>query len=391
MGWIEVVFWVCVLLVIYTYVGYGLLLYVLVKVKELFRKPADRKVPDQWPEITLLIAAYNEESVIEEKMANCRALQYPQGKLTIAWVTDGSTDGTDRLLSAYPGIRLISGGPRAGKAAAFNRAMLYISTPITVYTDANTMLNPEAILEIAKAFSDPRVGCVAGEKRVVSQQGQGATAGEGIYWKYESVLKALDDRLYTTVGAAGELFAIRTPLYIALPPDTLLDDFILSMEIARRGYKIAYCKQAYACETASADMREEAKRKVRIAAGGLQSIGRLRGLLNVFRYGTLSFQYISRKVLRWSAAPVALFLLVPLNILLVAAGVHVSLYGTILGLQVLFYAAAVYGYLCSEKGKVPRWAFVPYYFLFMNANVIRGMFYLRRNKGKGTWEKARRG
>ncbi len=98
MGWIEVVFWVCVLLVVYTYVGYGLLLYVLVKVKELFRKPAERKVPDQWPEITLLIAAYNEESVIEEKMANCRALQYPQGKLTIAWVTDGSTDGTDRLL-----------------------------------------------------------------------------------------------------------------------------------------------------------------------------------------------------------------------------------------------------------------------------------------------------
>lgn len=390
MGWIEVVFWVCVFLVIYTYVGYGILLYGLVKAKEFFRKPAGRKAPDQWPEITLLIAAYNEESVVEEKMENCRALQYPEGKLTIAWVTDGSTDSTDRLLSAYSGILLISGGPRAGKAAAFNRAMPYITTPLTVYTDANTMLNPEAILEIAKAFSDPRVGCVAGEKRVVSRQGQGATAGEGIYWKYESVLKALDDRLYTTVGAAGELFAIRTLLYIPLPPDTLLDDFILSMEIARKGYKIAYCKQAYACETASADMREEAKRKVRIAAGGLQSIGRLKGLLNVFRYGTLSFQYISRKVLRWSAAPVALFLLVPLNILLMVGREHVFLYGTILGLQVVFYAAAVYGYLCAEKGKVPRWAFVPYYFLFMNANVIWGMFYLRRNKGKGTWEKARR-
>ena len=141
------------------------------------------------------------------------------------------------------------------------------------------MLNKGAIKEIIRQFSDPRVGCVAGEKRVEIQAEQGATAGEGIYWKYESALKRLDYRLYSAVGAAGELFAIRTSLFEQMPPDTLLDDFILSLRIAMRGYKIAYSKEAYALESASLNMREEEKRKVRISAGGLQSVWRLRGII----------------------------------------------------------------------------------------------------------------
>lgn len=132
------------------------------------------------------------------------------------------------------------------------------------------MLNTDAIKEIVHSFSNPEVGCVAGEKRVDTQSAQGATAGEGIYWRYESALKDLDDRLYSAVGAAGELFAIQTCLFEQMPADTLLDDFILSLRIAAKGYKIAYCKEAYATETASLNMKEEEKRKIRIAAGGLQ-------------------------------------------------------------------------------------------------------------------------
>lgn len=119
-----------------------------------------------------------------------------------------------------------------------------------------------------------------------------ASGGEGIYWKYESTLKALDSRLYSAVGAAGELFAVRRELFEDMRTDTLLDDFILSLRIAMRGYTIAYCAAAYATESGSADMQEEEKRKVRIAAGGLQSIWRLRPLLNPFRYGLLNFQYV---------------------------------------------------------------------------------------------------
>ena len=142
------------------------------------------------------------------------------------------------------------------------------------------MLNKEAVREMVKEFSDSRVGCVAGEKRIaVDEKDQAAAGGEGFYWTYESKLKEWDSRLYSAVGAAGELFAIRTSLFEKMPEDTLLDDFILSMRIAQKGYKIAYCKSAYALEKGSADIQNEEKRKIRIAAGGLQSIKRLGNLL----------------------------------------------------------------------------------------------------------------
>lgn len=151
-------------------------------------------------------------------------------------------------------------------------------------------------------------------------RGYGRAATEGIYWKYESKLKELDDRLYSAVGAAGELFAVRRELWQTLREDTLLDDFVCSMLIAAQGYRIAYCKGAYALETPSADMGEEGKRKKRIAAGGLQSVWRLRKLLNPFRYGVLWFQYVSHRVLRWTLTPVVLAALLPLNVALLWSG-----------------------------------------------------------------------
>ena len=270
-----------------------------------------------------------------------------------------------------------------------NRAIPYVKTPYVIFTDANTMLNKGAIKEIIRQFSDPRVGCVAGEKRVEIQAEQGATAGEGIYWKYESALKRLDYRLYSAVGAAGELFAIRTSLFEQMPPDTLLDDFILSLRIVMRGYTIAYSKEAYALESASLNMREEEKRKVRISAGGLQSVWRLRGLLNMFRYGILSFQYISHRVLRWTLTPIILFALLPLNLLLACTG-H-TLYTVILALQLAFYLLGYLGYKMEKRNIRNKLLFIPYYFLFMNINVIRGYSYLAKHKGTGSWEKAKRG
>jgi cellulose synthase/poly-beta-1,6-N-acetylglucosamine synthase-like glycosyltransferase len=262
-----------------------------------------------------------------------------------------------------------------------------------VFTDANTTLNKEVLRVIANAFAAPHIGCVAGEKRIaVRDSDNAASGGEGLYWKYESALKRLDDRLYSTVGAAGELFAIRRHLYKRMPTDTLLDDFILSLHIVMQGFKIAYRSDAYAVESGSADMREEQKRKVRIAAGGLQAIGRLLPLLNPFRYGIFSFQYVSHRVLRWSLTPVLLFLLLPLNIALLVGGAHNLLYGTLLILQILFYLAGIQGHLLAKKNIKNKILFVPYYFLFMNVNVLKGINYLYRRKGNksGAWEKARR-
>ena len=381
-------FWFGLFIVFYTYIGYGILLYLIVHIKETVKKKAIHPLPASLPDVTLFIAAYNEEDIVRQKMENCRDLSYPSDKLRIVWVTDGSDDHTNERLAAYEDVSVFFTPERKGKTEALNRGMQYVSTPYVVFTDANTMLNTEAIKEIVRCFSNPKVGCVAGEKRVDTQSAQGATAGEGFYWKYESALKDMDDRLYSAVGAAGELFAIQTRLFEQMPSDTLLDDFILSLRIAAKGYKIAYCKEAYATETASLNMKEEEKRKIRIAAGGLQSVWRLRGLFNIFRYGMLSFQYISHRVLRWTLTPLMLFLLLPVNLILALSG-NPFYIGT-LTLQLLFYVAAYAGYRMEQRNLRNKLLFIPYYFIFMNVNVIRGFFYLNKNKGNGTWSKAKR-
>lgn len=388
---LEIIFWISIFIVFYTYLGYGILLYLLVKIKEMFCKPQQSILPDELPEVTLFIAAYNEESVVDEKMQNCQEIDYPKDKLKIVWITDGSNDSTNDMLKKYPEVTVLFKPERMGKTAALNRGMHYITTPIVIFTDANTMINKEAFLEIVRCFSNPKVGCVAGEKRIAVQQKDGAAAGgEGIYWKYESTLKTLDSRLYSAVGAAGELFAVRTQLFEVMENDTLLDDFILSLRIAQKGYKIAYCSTAYAIESGSANMKEEEKRKVRIAAGGLQSIWRLRSLLNIFRYGTFSFQYISHRVLRWSLTPILLFLLIPLNIAILVLEPRNIFYWVIFILQLMFYTAGMLGYYLSTKEIKNKILFIPYYFLFMNVNVIKGFTYLRKKKGNGAWEKAKR-
>lgn len=368
----------------------------MVKIKEAFKKPKKESLPEDndLPEVTLFITAFNEEDIVDAKMQNSLGLDYPSGKLNIVWVTDGTNDRTnERLKNSWPQATVHFRPERKGKTAAMNRGMKLVDTPLVVFTDANTMLNREAIKEIVLEFMNPKVGCVAGEKRIAVQDKDGAAAGgEGIYWKYESTLKDLDYRLYSAVGAAGELFAVRKELFEEMETDTLLDDFILSMRMTMKGYIIAYCKNAYAVESGSADMKEEEKRKIRIAAGGLQSIWRLRPLLNIFRYGVLSFQYTSHRVLRWSITPFMLFLLLPLNIALLFTGVSVPFYGTILALQILFYLLGLWGYYLSTKQIKNKILFIPYYFLFMNINVFKGISYLRKRKGSssGAWEKAKR-
>lgn len=347
-----IIFWISLFIVFYTYIGYGMILYILVKLKECFRKTIIPPLPadDLLPELTLFIAAYNEEDVVDEKMRNCLALDYPANKLHILWVTDGSDDHTNEHLSHWPQATVLHQPQRQGKTAALNRGIHFVNTPLVVFTDANTHLNREALREIVHAFTNPQVGCVAGEKRIAVQtKDNAASGGEGLYWKYESTLKKLDSRLYSAVGAAGELFAIRRELFEEMPADTLLDDFILSLHIVMRGYTIAYCANAYATENGSADMHEEEKRKVRIAAGGLQSIWRLRALLNPLRYGVFCFQYISHRVLRWSLAPILLFLLLPLNTILIFTTDSPLLYATIWLLQTLFYLMASWGYYLSKN------------------------------------------
>ena len=389
---LKVLFWICLFLVFYTYIGYGILLWLLVCVKRIFKgKPQKKQLPpdDELPEVTLMICAYNEQDIVDIKMENTRQLSYP--KLHVVWVTDGSNDSTNDLLARYQEVEVIYSPERRGKTAALNHGLSLVKDELIVMTDANTMLNPEAIHEIVRCFMDPQIACVSGEKRVMARhKGQSAAEGEGLYWKYESTLKRLDSEFYSVMGAPGELCAIRRSLYEPMPENALLDDFVISLRMVDRGYKIAYTSDAYAMEYGSADLTEESKRKRRIAAGGLQSIWWLRKMMNPFRQPVVAFQFVSHRVLRWSITPIALLLLIPLNVVLVLLKGG-NIYTWIWILQLLFYLAAFLGWFLEKNGKKNMILYVPYYFLFMNLNVFQGFSYLRSHRSSGAWVKAKRG
>ncbi|HNW54569.1 MAG TPA: glycosyltransferase family 2 protein [Bacteroidales bacterium] len=392
---VKILFWFLLFIVFYAYIGYGIVLYVLVKLKRITAgtKPA---VPDaaNEPEVTLFIAAYNEKDFVAEKIKNSRELDYPAEKLHMVWVTDGSDDGTPNELKKYEGVTVHHLPQRNGKIGAMNRGMQFVKTPVVVFCDANTMLGRESIRRIVKLFSNPKVGCVSGEKRIFSKDKDAAAgAGEGLYWKYESTLKKWDAELYSVVGAAGELFAIRTELYQEVERDTLLDDFIISLRVAQQGFTIQYDPEAYAIESASANVKEELKRKIRISAGGIQSVIRLRSLLNVFKFGTLSFQYISHRVLRWTLAPLALLLLLPAGFALAfSEGIlNFGPYSLLFWLQILFYISALLGWYLENKSIKVKVLFVPYYFFIMNLSVFLGFKRYLKGSQSVNWERAKRG
>ena len=392
---LKIIFWLCLTLVVYTYVGYGAVLYIILKVKNIFFRRETTPIlpldPQLLPDVTLMICAYNEADVIEEKMQNIRALNYPQEKLCVMWVTDGSNDNSNELLQAYPEVKLVYSPERKGKAAAMQHGLQENKAEYVIFTDANTMLNADAIREIVRQFMKKNVSCVSGEKRVAARHaGQATAEGEGVYWKYESMLKRWDSELYSAMGAAGELFAVRMSHYLPAPSNALLDDFMMSMLILKDGHRIAYTNEAYATEYGSASTAEESKRKRRIAAGGLQSIWWLRSLMNPFAYPKVAFQYVSHRVLRWSITPLALFALFPLNLLLLFASGSL-IYQLLFLLQLFFYLSALTGHILKVSGRRNKLLYIPCYFLFMNLNVFLGIGYLMSHKDSGTWEKARRG
>ncbi len=389
MNLLEIILWISIAIIFYAFIGYGLLLFILIKLKRLFLK---NKVADQplfEPLVTLVIPCFNEADIMPGKIANCMELEYPKEKLLLYFITDGSTDNFREVLSKHSDIKLLHEDRRAGKTAAENRAMLFIETPFVIFSDANTLLNKEAIRNIVQHFADDKVGCVSGEKRVMTEKADSASAaGEGIYWKYESLLKKWDSELYSAVGAAGELVAFRTALYKDLPEDTLLDDFMQSMQMAADGYKIIYEPEAYAAETASANVKEELKRKVRISAGGWQSMKRLSGILTFWKTPVLYFQYVSHRVLRWSVTPFLLILVFFVNIPL-ALG-EPSFYSLLFLAQVLFYLAALVGYILENKKIRFKPVFVPYYFCVMNYAALAGLKRFLSGKQQGAWDKAKR-
>lgn len=381
-------FWTGLIILFYTYIGYGLILFVLSRI----RKPSHVVTDianEELPDVTLVVAAYNEESCIEAKLVNTLNLDYPKDKLSVFVVTDGSTDNTPATVKKFRAVRLFHENQRKGKIHAVNRIMKHVITPIVIFSDANTLLNREAIRLLVRHYRNPAVGGVAGEKRIYRNHEDNASgSGEGFYWKYESFLKRKDAEVYSVVGAAGELFSIRTSLYEEPSEDMIIEDFYLSLRVCAKGYRFMYEPDAYAVESGSASVEEEWKRKVRICAGGFQAMARLTCLLNPFRHGILSFQYISHRVLRWTLAPLFLPVILFSNIWLAMYGS--ALYILLLGAQLVFYWFALPGYLLRERRIAVKGLFVPYYFVVMNLSVYAGFWRYILGKQSAVWEKARR-
>ena len=389
---VQILFWIFLFIIIYSYVIYPVILYLISLTVKIFKvKKTKNIVEDYLPEVTLFVAAYNEIDFINEKVKNSLSLDYPQAKIHHIWITDGSDDGTPELLKKYNNISVQHFPKRNGKTGAINRGMQFIKTPIVIFSDANSILNPESIRYIIELFKDPKVGCVAGEKRIKAKNKENAVnAGEGIYWKYESLIKKCESEINSAVGAVGELFAIRTELFDKIESDTILDDFIISLRIAMKGYKIKYEPRAIATEGPSANIREELKRKTRIAFGGFQAIGRLKKLLNPFKYPFLSFQYLSHKVLRWVFVPFSFLIVFITNLFLTFDANWIGFYDVTFYLQLMFYLTVLIGALLQKTKTNLKFIFAPYYLFIMNLAEIIGLIRFIRKKQSVNWERAKR-
>ncbi len=392
----EIVFWILLLIVFYTFAGYAVLLAIFLPFKRALTKNIinpEAKSTDL-PRVCMFVAAYNESNYVDIKVANLLELDYPRDKIQYLWITDGSDDGTPEMLQKYPQMEVHHLPERKGKIHAMNRGIHFVDAPIVIFSDSNTTLCEQAIRVMVDKFNDPAVGCIAGEKRIITPKADGAAgSGENMYWKFESWVKRMDSELNSAVGAVGELFAIRTALYSEVENDAILDDFMISLRIAEQGYRIAYTPNAYAIETASANVSEEMKRKVRIAAGGLQTIGRLKELLNPFRYGLLSIQYISHKVLRWTIAPISLFSLLFINFFIVLKSGRWSFdnfYSVFFYFQAIMYLLALLGGFLERHKIRFKLLFVPFYFTAINYASILGWIRFLKGKQSVNWEKSKR-
>jgi cellulose synthase/poly-beta-1,6-N-acetylglucosamine synthase-like glycosyltransferase len=375
------------LIIIHGYGGYILPILVSNIFKK--RKSNTSLTEKKLHKICIVIAAYNEASFIEKKITNTLAIDFPKELLDIIIVTDGSTDKTFEIASQFKEVRCFHQKERLGKMAAIDRIMPFVNAEITVFTDANTLLNKDCLQYINMHFNSSAVGGVAGEKRVKSVEDSKINQAnqEGVYWKYESFLKQIDSDFHSVVGAAGELYAIRTSLYEFPGRDVILDDFIISMSICKKGYVFIYEPKAYAIELPSSNIKEEAKRKIRIGAGGIQSIIMLKAVLNVFKFGKLSYLFLSHRVLRWSIIPFLLILVFILNFILLLENQFIWLQILFMG-QLIFYGLGCIGFLKPKiKSKLTT---LPNYFIFMNIAQFKGIVRFFSGQQTSIWEKAER-
>ncbi|HSJ87292.1 MAG TPA: glycosyltransferase family 2 protein [Anaerolineales bacterium] len=387
-------FWVCVLLIAYVYVGYPIILAALARLR---RKT--KEYPVITPQVSILIAAYNEQNVIGTKLENTLALEYPKECLQVVVAADGSDDHTPQTVETFAerGVELSYDFRRRGKMAAINRALPRLKHEIIVFSDANNLYAKDALLELVKPFSDPKVGAVTGSKNIMDDPDAHAKA-DGLYWRYESAIKKYETALGSCTGVTGEILAIRRSLYQPPPDHVINDDFFIGMGVLRQGYRLVYAPAAHSYEHASLTEQDEAVRRARIVAGRYQAM-LMSGSVLPWRSPVLVWQVVSHKFMRplvpflmiiaflvtlaaciWQLAPTNLgwlYLAAPYNILFLVA-------------EILICILAIFGSSLKDKGLLGKILYLPTFLVNSNLAAILGLYSFFTGKQTSLWRRARR-
>lgn len=380
---LAAIFWICLALTVYTYAGYALILWALSRLAGTRREPADSSDADL-PSVSLLIAAYNEEAVIEERVRNALAMDYPRDRFEIVIASDGSSDSTADIVRRFEGqgVRLFDYRENRGKATVLNCTVPELRGSILLLSDANTRMDPQALRKLVRWFQDPKVGVVSG-KLVLVDAVTGRNA-DGLYWRCETVLKQLEGRLGALLGANGAIYAVRRELYEPLPPTTI-DDFIIPLRARLRSdCRLVFDPEAKAFEETAPDASAEFRRRARFGASGFEAIGLLWPLLKPCR-GWISFTFLSHKILRW-VCPFFVLGMLAASALLVRS----PLYRGLLLLQIAFYLFSVFVICAPSSVRVWRPLRLTGLFTLMNAALLMGFFRWLRGSQGGTWKSTAR-
>jgi cellulose synthase/poly-beta-1,6-N-acetylglucosamine synthase-like glycosyltransferase len=375
---------ILVLIPVYVYAGYPVVVVVLGALR---RKEVQQDTAT--PPLTLMIAAYNEEKGIAQKIEQSLRLNYPRELLSIVVVSDGSTDRTDAIVKEYQdrGVRLIRVEGRVGKTEARNQAVAQITTELVLFSDATTEYHPDIIRKLVRNFADPTVGMATGHLVYKKDAASSMTAGQGLYWQYESLIKRSQTWLGTLTGSVGCATAFRRSLYTALPPH-IIEDFTEPLTFVMKGFRVVYEPEAVCYELPTQKSADEWKMRVRVVRGGIAGMLYARKILNPFKFPVATFQLVSHKILRW-LVPVFGLLLIPVSgLALLENSENPVMISLVLG-QVVFYLCALAALILEKlKLRLPL-INIPLYFIVLNAACLVALVKTLTEPLAPTWETQR--
>jgi len=379
---IEVLFWIFILIITYVYFCYPFLLFILSKLRH---ASTIHKV-EITPTVSLIVAAYNEEKVIGRKIENSLELNYPRDNLEIIIASDGSTDTTNEIVKQYAdqGVKLVALETIQGKSAVQNLAVSEAHSDIIIFTDANVILQPDAVSKIVNNFGDEKIGCVVGKVTYLNEKDTSVSKGEGVYWQYELFLRKKESDLGNLAMGSGPIMAIRGELFEPIDPN-VGEDFVLPVQVVIEGYRVIYEPEAVSEEILFQDSPNSMfKSKMRIISKDLRGLVLNREILNPFLYPLYAWGLISHKLLRW-LVPYFLILILIANPFLLPF----HIYQIIFILQIVFYLSALTGYLWQRKAKLPFIFGIPFSFCLVNLAALVGVARFLMGKKSGQWEPVR--